>query len=91
MTEQELPETKETVAAEETPEQTQTLEEKETSQVEEETGEEETEKEESEEVAEQAPVVVERPLWQRVGALIALVLFIALILMYYVNIARGGR
>ena len=91
MTEQELPETKETVAAEETPEQTQTLEEKGTSQVEEETGEEETEKEASEEVAEQAPVVVERPLWQRVGALIALVLFIALILMYYVNIARGGR
>ena len=88
MMEQALPETEETVAAEETPEQTQ-VPENETPQVTEET--EEDENEETEEVAEQAPVVVERPMWQRVGALIALVLFVALILMYYVNIARGGR
>ena len=32
-----------------------------------------------------------RPLWQRIGAGICLVLFIALILMYYINIMRGGR
>ena len=34
---------------------------------------------------------VPRPVWQVWGARIALVVFIALILMYYVNIARGGR
>ena len=32
-----------------------------------------------------------RPLWQRIGAWVCLVFFIALILMYYINIMRGGR
>lgn len=31
-----------------------------------------------------------RPRWQVWGARILLVVFVALILMYYVNIARGG-
>ena len=31
-----------------------------------------------------------RPLWQRIGAWIALVLFVGLIIMYYINIMRGG-
>ena len=31
-----------------------------------------------------------RPRWQVWGARIALVLFLALIAMYYMNIARGG-
>lgn len=51
----------------------------------------ETEEAEEDAAPEETPVTVPRPLWQRVGALVALVLFIALILMYYVNIARGGR
>lgn len=51
----------------------------------------EAEAAEEETAPEETPVTVPRPLWQRVGALVALVLFITLILMYYVNIARGGR
>lgn len=33
---------------------------------------------------------VPRPLWQRIGAWICLVAFICLIIMYYINIMRGG-
>ena len=33
---------------------------------------------------------VPRPKWQVWGARVALVLFIALILMYYINMMRGG-
>ncbi len=31
-----------------------------------------------------------RPLWQRIGAWVGLILFIAVLIMYYVNIMRGG-
>ena len=33
---------------------------------------------------------VPRPRWQVWGARIALVVFIAILIMYYINIARGG-
>jgi len=39
---------------------------------------------------EQEDIHVPRPRWQVWGARIALVLFIALIIMSYVNIAQGG-
>ena len=39
---------------------------------------------------EEAPKYVPRPAWQVWGARIALVLFILMILMYYLKIARGG-
>lgn len=39
---------------------------------------------------EETPKYVPRPVWQVWGARIALVLFIALIIMYMINIARGG-
>lgn len=42
------------------------------------------------EASEQTPYTP-RPLWQRIGAWVCLVIFIALILMYYINIMRGGR
>lgn len=38
---------------------------------------------------EDQPVYVPRPAWQVWGARIALVLFIIVIIMYYINIARG--
>ncbi|MBR4863604.1 MAG: hypothetical protein IKU07_03440 [Oscillospiraceae bacterium] len=31
-----------------------------------------------------------RPLWQRIGAWIGLVLFVMVLIMYYINIMRGG-
>lgn len=36
------------------------------------------------------PVYHPRPRWQVWGARIALVLFILLIIMYYINVSRGG-
>ena len=39
---------------------------------------------------EETPRYVPRPAWQVWGARIALVLFILMILMYYLKIARGG-
>ena len=39
---------------------------------------------------EETPKYVPRPAWQVWGARIALVLFILMILMYYLKIARGG-
>ena len=33
---------------------------------------------------------VPRPAWQVWGARIALVIFVGLVIMYYINIARGG-
>lgn len=36
------------------------------------------------------PNYIPRPKWQVWGARVALVLFIALIIMYMINIARGG-
>ena len=39
---------------------------------------------------EETPKYVPRPAWQIWGARIALVLFILVILLYYLNIARGG-
>ena len=39
---------------------------------------------------EEQPQYTPRPAWQVWGARIALVLFIIVILLYYLNIARGG-
>ena len=39
---------------------------------------------------EDTPAYIPRPKWQVWMARVALVLFIALILMYYINIMRGG-
>ena len=39
---------------------------------------------------EETPKYVPRPAWQVWGARIALVLFILVIIMYYLKIARGG-
>lgn len=39
---------------------------------------------------EQAAPYEPRPTWQVWGARVALVVFIALIIMYYINISRGG-
>ena len=39
--------------------------------------------------AEETPVYIPRPKWQVWLARVCLVLFIALILMYYINIMRG--
>ena len=36
------------------------------------------------------PVYHARPWWQVWGARIALVLFILLVIMYYINVSRGG-
>ena len=41
--------------------------------------------------AEEAPKYVPRPMWQVWLARIGLVLFIALIVMYYIHMFRGGR
>ena len=40
--------------------------------------------------AEEKPTYVPRPIWQVWLARVALVLFIALILMHYINMMRGG-
>ena len=41
--------------------------------------------------AEQTPApYVPRPLWQRILAWIGVVVFVLLILMYYINMMRGG-
>lgn len=45
----------------------------------------------SQEIPEQPEPYTPRPLWQRILAGICLALFICLIIMYYVNIMRGGR
>ena len=39
---------------------------------------------------EEEQTYIPRPAWQVWGARIALVLFIIVIIMYYLNIARGG-
>ena len=39
---------------------------------------------------EEAPKYIPRPAWQVWGARVALVLFIAIIIMYMIKIARGG-
>ena len=39
---------------------------------------------------EEPPKYIPRPAWQVWGARVALVLFIALIIMYMIKIARGG-
>ena len=45
---------------------------------------------EEETQAEETPAYVPRPMWQVWMARVALVLFIALIIMYYINMMRGG-
>ena len=42
------------------------------------------------ELQEEAPKYVPRPAWQVWGARVALVLFIAVIILYMIKIARGG-
>ena len=37
------------------------------------------------------PVYTPRPKWQVWAARIGLVLFVLLVILYYINIARGGR
>jgi hypothetical protein len=44
----------------------------------------------SEGVTEEQERYIPRPQWQVWGARVALVLFIVLVIMYYINIARGG-
>ena len=39
---------------------------------------------------EETPKYIPRPAWQVWGARVALALFIALIILYYIKIARGG-
>ena len=39
---------------------------------------------------EETPKYIPRPAWQVWGARVALVLFVALIIMYMIKIARGG-
>ena len=43
------------------------------------------------ETPEEAPAYIPRPAWQVWLARVCLVLFIAMILMYYINIMRGGK
>ena len=47
-------------------------------------------KDQEQELQEETPKYVPRPAWQVWGARVALVLFIALIIMYMIKIARGG-
>jgi hypothetical protein len=42
------------------------------------------------EIPEEASQYIPRPAWQVWGARVALVLFIALIILYMIKIARGG-
>ena len=42
------------------------------------------------ELAEEEKIYEPRPRWQVWGARIVLVIFLALLAMYYINIARGG-
>ena len=42
------------------------------------------------EIPEEEPAYIPRPAWQVWGARIALVVFVGLVIMYYINIARGG-
>ena len=42
------------------------------------------------EILEEEPAYTPRPAWQVWGARIALVVFVGLVIMYYINIARGG-
>ena len=46
--------------------------------------------EQDEPAVEETPKYIPRPAWQVWFARVALVLFIALIIMYMINIARGG-
>ena len=47
--------------------------------------------EETTPAAEETPAYIPRPKWQVWMARICLVLFVALILMYYINMMRGGK
>ena len=55
------------------------------------TPEQDVPEQETEQLLTEESTPVSRPLWQRIGAGICLVAFIALIIMYYINIMRGGR
>ena len=48
------------------------------------------EKQPVEAAAEEESSYIPRPAWQVWGARIALVLFILLIVLYYINVSRGG-
>ncbi len=47
-------------------------------------------KNQSVEEAQDLPSYIPRPQWQVWGARILLVLFIILVILYYINISRGG-
>ena len=52
--------------------------------------EQEQETDVEENVLQEKDVYIPRPAWQVWGARIALVLFILMLIMYYVNLLRGG-
>ena len=39
---------------------------------------------------EEKPVYIPRPMWQVWGARVCLVLFVIVVILYYIKIARGG-
>lgn len=45
---------------------------------------------ENQEQIQEAPVYVPRPRWQVWGARVALVVFVIVLILYYINIGRGG-
>ena len=48
------------------------------------------ENEHTDDIPQEAPVYTPRPKWQVWGARITLVIFILVIVLYYINVARGG-
>ena len=44
----------------------------------------------AEELLQEGSGYTPRPLWQRIAAWVGLILFLLVILMYYINIMRGG-
>ena len=44
----------------------------------------------TQEMSEEEPAYIPRPAWQVWAARLALVLFVGIVIMYYINIARGG-
>ena len=45
---------------------------------------------ENQEQLQETPVYVPRPRWQVWGARIALAVFVVVLILYYINISRGG-
>ena len=49
-----------------------------------------TMEQENQEQLQETPVYVPRPRWQVWGARIALAVFVVVLILYYINISRGG-